>query len=589
MKKITLIISFIFLAGLCKAQLGCEYYYPEKLIVSNYEKATDPATKIDAAGKLAMYYIMFCEDSLSDIYIKRAYKLAAASLDPALIIRVKWWDAYVHSQTLTSDNTEYVSAAANELLSYAEKYHFPEYKIAAFNILSWDYISVYDYKKAEKNAISTVLLLEDIHNDSLEIEVYYNLAYLFLLEKDGLSASRYMVKLRDFSEQEGNEASRILALRRLSSCYFLTREHPKTISINKILYEYYARKKNIYAQTGIIAELMFDYELTNDNMMREYFCGTLKKMQDSLNIVNYLTYWNAFYRLRNKMITDEQYIQLLKSNFGNRFSLPKAKVYCDIGGVYLNSRKLDSAEYYLIKAKLSGIEKINPGIGYYPYTFSLGMLLFYQKKYTEASNVFSDMNARAKEKGNIWQYISGLTWSRMCYEKMNDFKKANEMFYEGTRVRDSIEKLNNKQEIAMMEVEKDKEIDDRKRKENEAILEHHHNIQYMGMAIGAIAIILILIILGIINAKPWMIRIMSFFSFIFIFEFIILILDNKIHQFTGGEPWKIILIKVFIIAVLFPLHHFIENWVSHNLIHKDISPKKWIKTIWGSRIKKPEE
>jgi hypothetical protein len=55
--------------------------------------------------------------------------------------------------------------------------------------------------------------------------------------------------------------------------------------------------------------------------------------------------------------------------------------------------------------------------------------------------------------------------------------------------------------------------------------------------------------------------VLGFFSFIFFFEFIILIADQQIHHATHGEPWKILAIKVVLIAILLPLHHLIEKKV----------------------------
>lgn len=51
---------------------------------------------------------------------------------------------------------------------------------------------------------------------------------------------------------------------------------------------------------------------------------------------------------------------------------------------------------------------------------------------------------------------------------------------------------------------------------------------------------------------------------------------------THGEPWKILLIKIGVLSILFPLHHWVEEKATHYLInHKLIdfssfSAKKYI-------------
>jgi hypothetical protein len=66
----------------------------------------------------------------------------------------------------------------------------------------------------------------------------------------------------------------------------------------------------------------------------------------------------------------------------------------------------------------------------------------------------------------------------------------------------------------------------------------------------------------------WTIQALGFISFIFLFEFIILLADQKIHHMTHGEPWKILAIKIVLIAILLPLHHWIEHKVVQRLISK---------------------
>jgi len=68
----------------------------------------------------------------------------------------------------------------------------------------------------------------------------------------------------------------------------------------------------------------------------------------------------------------------------------------------------------------------------------------------------------------------------------------------------------------------------------------------------------------------WLIRVLGFFSFILFFEFIIMIADHKIYHITNNEPWKILLIKIGLIAFLLPFHHWIEKKVTQYLINNKI-------------------
>src|SRR5204862_8324769 len=95
-----------------------------------------------------------------------------------------------------------------------------------------------------------------------------------------------------------------------------------------------------------------------------------------------------------------------------------------------------------------------------------------------------------------------------------------------------------------------------------------HNIQYMGITAAIAGVFIVLVMFGIFSVSPSTIRILGFFAFIFLFEFIILLADNQIHHWTHGEPWKILAIKIGLISVLLPFHHFLEEKVIHYLTSK---------------------
>lgn len=105
--------------------------------------------------------------------------------------------------------------------------------------------------------------------------------------------------------------------------------------------------------------------------------------------------------------------------------------------------------------------------------------------------------------------------------------------------------------------------------------EHRHNIQYLGIVIAILLSFILLTTLGSFKVPAIFIKSLGFFSFIFFFEFIILLADHKIMEITHHEPWKMLAIKILIISFLLPFHHWIEHKVIHYLTaHKLIDPRK---------------
>ena len=125
-------------------------------------------------------------------------------------------------------------------------------------------------------------------------------------------------------------------------------------------------------------------------------------------------------------------------------------------------------------------------------------------------------------------------------------------------------------ELLKLEVDNDTRRRDRLAKEEEQAREHRHNVQYMGFTVGLVALFIALVMMGWLAVPTSVIRGLGFLSFIFLFEFIILVTDKQIGELTHDEPWKVLLIKIVLAAGLLPLHH----WSEHKVIHFLSSRKK---------------
>jgi hypothetical protein len=97
-----------------------------------------------------------------------------------------------------------------------------------------------------------------------------------------------------------------------------------------------------------------------------------------------------------------------------------------------------------------------------------------------------------------------------------------------------------------------------------------YNLQYMLITIIVATVFVLMIMIGAFKVSTFTIRLMGFFSLIFLFEFIILILDKWIHGITHGEPWKSWLIKIGIISILLPVHHYVEHKLIHYLLSRHL-------------------
>jgi hypothetical protein len=134
--------------------------------------------------------------------------------------------------------------------------------------------------------------------------------------------------------------------------------------------------------------------------------------------------------------------------------------------------------------------------------------------------------------------------------------------------RDSIETLGKQKDLLNIEIENtNKRVKQQKIDELEATMKRN-NLEYLGITAAIATIFIILVLLGVFKFSPAVIKALGFFAFIFLFEFIVLLLDSQIHEITNGEPWKVLGVKIIIIALLLPLHHWLEEKMLHYLTNR---------------------
>ena len=126
---------------------------------------------------------------------------------------------------------------------------------------------------------------------------------------------------------------------------------------------------------------------------------------------------------------------------------------------------------------------------------------------------------------------------------------------------DSLRNLAKETDLLKLEVDNDSRRREREVREEELSREHRHNVQYMGFTVGLVGLFIALVMMGWLAVPPSVIRALGFLSFIFLFEFIILLADKQIQGWTHEEPWKVLLIKIGLAAILVPLHHWLEHKV----------------------------
>jgi hypothetical protein len=156
------------------------------------------------------------------------------------------------------------------------------------------------------------------------------------------------------------------------------------------------------------------------------------------------------------------------------------------------------------------------------------------------------------------------------FEASGNEDSLNKYFRLAMTAKDSvynIEKTQNLQTISFREQIRQQEIENEKAKAEE---ERKTNIEYAAIAIGLIVFISFFLLLSrsiIVNEK-W-IRFLGVLGLLAVFEFINLFIHPYLGAVTHHSPVLMLLALMAIAALLVPLHHKVEHWLTHKMIAKN--------------------
>ncbi|MEO6538421.1 MAG: hypothetical protein ABIT07_08215 [Ferruginibacter sp.] len=124
-------------------------------------------------------------------------------------------------------------------------------------------------------------------------------------------------------------------------------------------------------------------------------------------------------------------------------------------------------------------------------------------------------------------------------------------------------------------------------KQKQLIQERQQNIQYTLIALGLVGFIILFLLLSrsiITNTK--VISFLAILALLIVFEFINLLMHPFLERVTHHQPVLMLAALVCIAALLIPIHHQLEKWMTHTMVEKNkrirlAAAKKTIATLEG--------
>jgi tetratricopeptide (TPR) repeat protein len=550
-------------------------YWPDSL-KRELAHATEWSSKALLAENLALFY--FGQNrSLSDDYGRQAVEAAEMSRDRMLMIRTYLSDGHRFEQGVgLKGNLE----KAMEKFHRAEQIAKDDKLDAGLVYTDVAFAEVYrtlgDNVQAMTYSNQAVTTASDLDNDSVQVAAYTCLGLSYEARNEKLLAFRNYLKALDVAEQGKNEWLIRNASAYLAYFYHGIHEEDKAIDyeLNAIIpadrrMKHFNELGGDYVTLAQFFTKKQEYDIALESyehaiQLADTIRFDLVKINSYVGIFN--TYFNsgqyqkgmAYFRL-HPVVSDYLY------KAGMQYVVDG--IYAD---AYMDMGRYDSAAYYYgrespeVEAKANAPARAD---------FYDEMGEFYKKQgmWEKAIGYYQKEEGIGKAMGDLHILEHADENMDTLYWRMNDFARAYTYHTQYAQYSDSLRSLTKETELLKLEVDNDNRRRDRQAKEEVLARERRHNVQYMGFTVGLVVLFIALVMMGWLAVPTSVIRGLGFLSFIFLFEFIILLTDKQIAELTHDEPWKVLLIKIALAAILLPLHH----WAEHRVIHYLSSRKRF--------------
>lgn len=262
--------------------------------------------------------------------------------------------------------------------------------------------------------------------------------------------------------------------------------------------------------------------------------------------------------------------------------------YLMIGHIYFHCDQFDSALAYYKLAEYDFLKNFDEKRSRHLFRY---IAMSYQNlnDLPNATAYFLKTLSLSKKTNNIKSIAEISNFLSKIYQQQGDYKDAFEYAVQSRTLADSLEKLSKARDIALLDVDRENRRHEEELRQQIQKQNSKRDAQYMLITICLLIVFVGMLGIGMFPISKLTIKILGYIFFISLFEFIVLVIDTFLHRITHGEPLRIWLIKIVLIAMLVPLQHFLE----HSLI-KFLESRKLLEARtkfsvkkWWMNLKKP--
>lgn len=592
MKKIlTIFISFLLLAHQNNfAQFNKQI---DSLCII-CDKSTSDSEKVVALGKLAEYYFTFKLNKKADSVLHEQLLIAEVSGNSNLILQTLFGDAIVNiGKFAGNESFEKTLQFVRNGIDYARANNNYDYMVLGYLRLA-DLQREKGYlEKSLSNCNLAMSFLQNVRQDSVKCLAYIGIGNTYLARGEAVLACANYNNAFDIAVKKNfytlqSKVYHLLAemYRQLDDASLAKNELGKSLALNR--------------ERNDLKGIMLDYfdlaRLTDEKffiLKSIELAQTLKDFRQLLNSKRLLlVYYYVTEKDRDKAFSFLKSEPELAESYKNEGD---ENYLITIGNIYFFSGNSDSALiYYMLADSLMqpSTDKNLVRINYAKIAECLALqgrnhqsLEYYQKAF-ELSLGMNNISTMAL-------YTNKMS---KLYEADKDFENAYRYSKQSLLYKDSLKELSKQNDIALLGVDRE---NIKHQQELYELRQRDAQKRIMGYAaITAIIVVLffVMLMVGSYSVSRRLIKLMGYFFFISLFEFISLIIDFQfVSPYSHGQPLKSWLIKIAVIIVLVPIQQFLEHRVISFLLSKklikarsEFSFRKWWDRL-STRFNKTEE
>ena len=385
-------------------------------------------------------------------------------------------------------------------------------------------------------AINAGLRLAQVENYAYGIALGKSeLGRFFMLSGNYPASLKNLLEALALFKDQKNQREIVNTCFTISSVYDDLKQHEKAIYYAKEIIKI-AKKNNYHtAMATVYANLA-------------YYYTTLKLYKEALKYCNLQQE-----TIQTHGIKGDRYLAILYVGFGN---------------VYMGMEQYDLGVLYLRKAialaeKSKDIQlqhhSYKPLTSYFEKTGRIDSARYYGQKTLNIAKVYG-------YDAEILAAIEHLARLNVNHDNNSAIKLYQEAISINKRLFDT-EKTRQVENLTIGEQQRQQELLIEQQKAAE---EQKQNLQYAAIAVALVAFALLFFLFShSVIATQRTIKFLGILSLLVVFEFINLLIHPYIGNLTHHSPVLMLLFMVCLAALLIPLHHKLEHWVTDKMVEKN--------------------